>query len=287
MGRVMNSLLFLTDCTRTVYAPECSAWYVHNAPDQKAKAQPTQEVCGIRSFALLERALGAIGVRGLDRLFAFRAVHELNQFLKFYSAEVHPFRTLLDQVREALYPEYKVVANASKLYSGAMKKVEKLMGPILRTVCNLGQGQLIRRQIANLLQFGCQMDAHLLYQALDTFNKGVVSEIRRHYRSPDKHPYPARDNPLLFETNTLLEAGGMDDPLHKIYITSQPLEGLPVLLFLFLLTYLPKVIFQSICPVCIFNCLTVVIVVFGSLNTTSISEPWFARKPFIHWTVCH
>ncbi len=32
----------------------------------------------------------------------------------------------------------------------------------------------------------------------------------------------------------------MHDPLDKIYITSQPLEGLPVLLFLFLLTYLPK-----------------------------------------------
>ena len=32
----------------------------------------------------------------------------------------------------------------------------------------------------------------------------------------------------------------MDDPSSKIYITSPPLEGLPVLLFLFLLTYLPK-----------------------------------------------
>lgn len=32
----------------------------------------------------------------------------------------------------------------------------------------------------------------------------------------------------------------MDDPMHKVYITSQPLEGLPVILLLFLLTYLPK-----------------------------------------------
>jgi WASH complex subunit strumpellin len=145
------------------------------------------------------------------------------------------------QVREAMYPEYKVLPNATKLYSGAMKKVEKLMGPILRTICCLGQGQLIRRQIANLLQFGCQMDAHLLFQALDTFNHGVVNEIKRHYRNPEKHPYPKKENPLLFETNSLLEACGMDDPMQKIYITSQPLEGLPVLLFLFLLTYLPKV----------------------------------------------
>lgn len=96
MGRVMNSLLFLTDPVRTVYAPECSAWFVHTASDQKQA--PTQEVCGIRTFALLERSLGAIGLRGLDRLFAFRAVNELNVFLKFYTNEVQPFRTLLDQV---------------------------------------------------------------------------------------------------------------------------------------------------------------------------------------------
>lgn len=145
------------------------------------------------------------------------------------------------QVREALYPEFKILANGSKLYSGAMKKVEKLMGPVLRVVCNLGQGQLVRRQITNVLQFGCQMDAHLLFQALDTLNHGVVQEIRRHYRLPDRHPYPDRSNPLLQETTALLEACGMDDPLQKIYVTSQPLEGLPVLLFLFLLTYLPKV----------------------------------------------
>jgi hypothetical protein len=98
MGRVMNSLLFLTDSTRTVYAPECSAWFVHSASDQKQKLQPTQEVCGIRTFALLERSLGTIGLRGLDRLFSFRAVHELNIFLKFYTTEINPFRPFLDQV---------------------------------------------------------------------------------------------------------------------------------------------------------------------------------------------
>ena len=32
----------------------------------------------------------------------------------------------------------------------------------------------------------------------------------------------------------------MNDPCNKIYITSQPLEGLPVLLFLFVMAYLPK-----------------------------------------------
>ena len=71
-------------------------------------------------------------------------------------------------MREALYPEFRVLSNAAKLYSNAMKKVEKLMLPLLRFVRALGQGQLIRRQIANLLQFGCQasLPAHLFLFAL-------------------------------------------------------------------------------------------------------------------------
>ena len=34
MGRVMTSLLNLTDSSRTVFVPECSAWFLHSAPDQ-------------------------------------------------------------------------------------------------------------------------------------------------------------------------------------------------------------------------------------------------------------
>ena len=56
MGRVMESLLYLTDSSRTVYAPECSAWFIHSAPDQKVSS--TTEACGLRTFALLERSIG-------------------------------------------------------------------------------------------------------------------------------------------------------------------------------------------------------------------------------------
>jgi WASH complex subunit strumpellin len=101
---------------------------------------------------------------------------------------------------------------------------------------------LIRRQTANLLQFSSQLDAHLLYQAVDTFNNSLMNDIKQHYINPTEKPYPdPATNPVLYETTVLLEACGLDDPLSKIYVTSQPLEGLPVLLFLFLLAYLPKV----------------------------------------------
>jgi WASH complex subunit strumpellin len=240
MGRVASALLSLTDSAVTVYAPESAAWFATTAADQK-QAAPI-ETCGIRTFALIERSLGAIGLRGLDRLMAFRTVYEFNTFLKFYAQQVSPFRALLEQFRDGLFPEYKITANTQKLYAQAVKKVEKLMLPMLLCIRRIGQSQLLRRQIANLLRFGCQLDAHLYYLALDTFNRGVVKEVRRHYREPEKHPYPNSDtNPIMGDTAGLLAACGMDDPLLKIYITTAPLEGLPQILFLFLLAYLPKV----------------------------------------------
>lgn len=240
MGRIMNALCQITSGTNTVYAPECLAWFSHAAADEK-KPFATVEVCGIRTFSLLERSIGTIGLRGLDKLFAFRAVFILNGFLKFYSSGVSKYIQLLSQVRDALYPEAVIASNAKLVYGNALKKMEPLMAPLLKIVRTLGQIQLIRRQIANLLQFNCRMEADMLYQALDTFNSGLLNEISKHYARPEKHPYPSQAaNPIMMETACLLESCGMDDPLHKVYITSQPLEGVPVLLFLFLVTYLPK-----------------------------------------------
>jgi hypothetical protein len=117
------------------------------------------------------------------------------------------------------------------------------MLPLLKSIRRIGQTQLIRRQIANLLQFECQLDAFQLHQSLLAFDRGLMNDITGHYRNPEKpYPDPATGNPLLFETTSLLEACGLDNPLHKIYVTSDPLEGLPQLLFLFLLTYIPKVL---------------------------------------------
>jgi WASH complex subunit strumpellin len=115
-------VLFLTNPARTVYAPECSAWFSHLAPDQRASTSTststnssstssknkttaktvghsdTIETCGVRTFALLEKALGVVGLRGLDRLLAFRTVYEFNLFVKFYETEVSKHRTVLEQV---------------------------------------------------------------------------------------------------------------------------------------------------------------------------------------------
>ena len=81
MGQTMNALLYLTDPSRTIYVPECSAWFVHSAAD--VKKVDTAEVCGLRTFSLLERALGVIGIRSLDRLFPFEQATNFRLFSNF------------------------------------------------------------------------------------------------------------------------------------------------------------------------------------------------------------
>merc|ERR1711871_1743671 len=177
---------------------------------------------------------------GLDRLLAFRSVFEINGFLKFFKTEVVPFRSLLETMREELSPDHIIVQDSTRMYNTSMKRVQQLMLPLLKVIRRLGQSQLIRRQVAQSLQFGCQLEAHALYQALDTFNCALVNDIKRHDVNPEKNPYPSAENPLLLETVAMIESCGMDDPYHKVYVTSDPVENLSVLLFIFLMTYLPK-----------------------------------------------
>jgi len=101
-----------------------------------------------------------------------------------------------------------IVPNSVKLYGTAMKRVQQLMLPLLKVIRRLGQSQLIRRHIAHCLHFGCQLEAHALHQALDTFNQAVVTDVRRHYTNPEKYPYPVKGSPLLFETVALIESCG-------------------------------------------------------------------------------
>jgi WASH complex subunit strumpellin len=109
MGRVMESLLYLTDSRKTVYSPEYSTWYQYTTTNDYSNQNMiirgnqskmiTQEVCGLRLFSLLDRALGTVGMRGLDRLLGFRIVHQLNSFVKFFDQILKPgFHKILDEV---------------------------------------------------------------------------------------------------------------------------------------------------------------------------------------------
>jgi WASH complex subunit strumpellin len=231
MGRTMNALLAMTDPGTTIFGPESIGWF---NPDGA-------EVCGIKTFSTMNQAINVTGTSGLDRLLGFRIVHELGFFLRFYDEQVKPFFPHLEKMRNALFPDKALPDSVSKLYGAGLKRFEKLMGPMLKVIMKMGQAQLLRRQLSQVLQFSCRLDANLLYQALTTLDTAVLTDVEEHFKDPDNKPYPEpKTNPLLGQLNKLLEASGLSDPLAKIYVVTDPIESLPVLLMFFVVTYMSK-----------------------------------------------
>jgi WASH complex subunit strumpellin len=80
-----------------------------------------------------------------------------------------------------------------------------------------------------------------LFYALDAINSALLTDVEAHYKSPETKPYPDdSENPLLSELSKYLEAVGINDPMTKIYITTQPLPYFPLFMLFFLLVQAPK-----------------------------------------------
>ena len=179
-----------------------------------------------------------------SQLLSFRIVNELQTFLKFYATTVKPYAVLMEQVRDTLYPTFKNPPDPARLYAAATKKTEKLMLPTLICLRRVGQCQLLLKLIASEVHFRSKLDANLMHNSLANLSASVVNDVRAHYRDPSK-PQPQESNPLLTNLSSLLVTCGMDDPFAKVYITTDPLEGLPVLLLLFLCSYAGKFRYDS------------------------------------------
>ena len=83
--------------------------------------------------------------------------------------QVKPFLPTLQQIADGLHPLTGLPPNGSKLYGVGLKRLEKFMAPTLKAVLKIGQAQLLRRQLGNVLQFSCRLDANLLYQVCDIY----------------------------------------------------------------------------------------------------------------------
>ncbi len=127
-----------------------------------------------------------------------------------------------------------------------MRKTEGLYPMLLQLVGRLGQAQLVRRQIANTLNFGSRLDSGLLSSALDAANTSVLADVQMHYSSPAEMPYPPPDHHLIADLSTYLELSGMSDPLTKIYIAAElRTKHLPLLVALFVLNELQNFVFDT------------------------------------------
>uniref|UniRef100_A0A7S3YNZ3 WASH complex subunit strumpellin n=1 Tax=Lotharella globosa TaxID=91324 RepID=A0A7S3YNZ3_9EUKA len=230
MGRLVRELLAQCDPKKTVYIECNQGWYNNQL----------REVVGIRTFDFLYRGVGVFGLCGVDRLVCFMIVRDLHVLTKTYRRNLDfTYAKMISGLMDELSPTSALPRNAAKLYQHAIDKLKNLIRSVSPLVIGVGTAQLLRRQVANQLNFLCKLDSKLLSCSLATVNDSLINDVKAHYLNPEAKAYPA--NPILPEVSKHLETAGFNNPLSKIYITSEPLHGLACVMFLFVLDHLTKV----------------------------------------------
>lgn len=157
IGRLARELLQQTHCRKTMYLDQMSAWY---------DPASGRELVGIKTFALLMRSVGVFGITGtttiarrtqltitgLDKLLCFMTVKDLQSFVAQTRSLVEKsLKPVLAEFEADLHPTSIIPTNTQKTYSTAISKTKSLWPIFLETVTKIGQMQLLRRQISNLL----------------------------------------------------------------------------------------------------------------------------------------
>jgi len=210
-----------------------SAWYTREE----------KEIVGIKTFDLLIESIGVFGVNGLNRYFGFSLVKELQNFIKTTRSAYKDkkFQQALTsfvthtQDKTILVPNNKfyedIINVVTAIENHTNSQTVNLNNLIIFHIASIGQKQLLRKHLANILGFKCKLDSNSLYCALETLNKSLINEIQAHYRNPEK-PYPGGADSILTETAKYMENIGLNDPLSKIYITVDLIFDFASFLFL-------------------------------------------------------
>eukprot|EP00300_Choanocystis_sp_HF-7_P005246 c13971_g1_i1.p1 GENE.c13971_g1_i1~~c13971_g1_i1.p1 ORF type:complete len:1115 (+),score=343.04 c13971_g1_i1:206-3346(+) len=241
MGRLVQELMRQVDPARNiVYVDSLSGWY-----DATGK-----EVLCLSSFSLMNRSISTIGLAGADKLLCFRIVRQLQQFISTYKKVLVRKPEMVSTLREvakALEPLSATPSpNTMRYYAHATTKMAKYLTQFGESFVHVGLAQLIRRQIGFELNFACKLDSNHLSCSLEAINEALLTDVRAHYTNPDK-PYPGAggdDNPILSEVSKYLDWAGISDPFSKIYLTSESLEQLPLLVFLVVVSQMAKLQYE-------------------------------------------
>ncbi|CAG0896952.1 unnamed protein product [Darwinula stevensoni] len=243
VGRLAREVLRITDPKKTCYIEKMWSWYDHRSHN---------EVVNARIFSLVESSIGTCGLYGLDRIFSFMLVTELQGCIDAIRASAmykdKGAVESLSHLQGSVSRPADFAAHTLKLVQQAQSRHGKYLASLVDSLMRIGQMQLLRRRIGHELNSSCKFDSKHLASSLDAFNRALLAAIQDHYRDPTK-AYPGEDNAILYELNAYLEYAGMCDPLRKIYVTTNPLDHLSALLFLLLHSVFPRFALTRSLPV--------------------------------------
>ncbi|OQR75271.1 WASH complex subunit strumpellin-like [Tropilaelaps mercedesae] len=224
-GRLANEFSRITDPRLTVYVDSLCTWHNRTTHD---------EVLTMKDFSLLLRAVGAVGMVGLDRVYAFRISVELRDIINSLS------KTLDEQVWiEGLASVQQGMKKAStdgmaRLWAPSATKIAKAYPNLVNSLMRIGQLILLRRHVAHELYKNAKFNAKNLSAALSTLNDAILLNL------------PARttqsDNELLDRLSSHLRYAGLFDPAKQVYNVgpAHTIPNLAMFLALFTTTCMPK-----------------------------------------------
>mmetsp|Transcript_7593 Transcript_7593/g.6880 ORF Transcript_7593/g.6880 Transcript_7593/m.6880 type:complete len:216 (-) Transcript_7593:25-672(-) len=101
---------------------------------------------------------------------------------------------------------------------------------------------IIRKMITTILSTSGRICSEKLFRSLENLNNSVINDVLNRPQpqinnDEDREAFEQNECQMFTEVNKLMSMFGMADPLQKIYITSDPIDNLPLFMF-FLVNYL-------------------------------------------------
>jgi hypothetical protein len=230
IGRTMNALLQLTEPKYTIYSNYLYGWYFYSG----------KQVCGMKTISTLRNAIGFEGVVGIEKLFACKIRNELIRFFKFYG-NIQSYGTILEQFRDGIFPEWKRPKDGINIYEAALKKLVKLMVPLTKSFCRIGQLQLLRKMLKNELRL--TVDSKVSHSCV-VANKGVMYNLANNQDNMNNKNIDKTMDSLNKMSDVILSSG-LADPMSTVFLRTDSLEGLPSLITLFIIHAMRELNFDS------------------------------------------
>ena len=143
IGRLARQLLNITNPTFTLYVDPVKTWY-----DMKT----SEEVLNSSIFGKIVDALEPFGLQGLDRLYCFMIVTELQRFTKASTKLILSDKAAMTQLQttmRTLHPHSKTVDNPAKFYPPLITKFAKFSASLAYFILRVGQIQILRFALNN------------------------------------------------------------------------------------------------------------------------------------------
>lgn len=132
-----------------------------------------KEITTARIFSKIREAIGPAGLVGLDKLYSFMILAELQGIVKQIQKQILDDKSWLETMSSLTkeLADTTNIPNANKFYNNIISKFSKVWPKYLEWILAIGHKQILRQHIAYELNSSCKFNANNLESSLRTFNE--------------------------------------------------------------------------------------------------------------------